>query len=766
MKRLVIAEKDSSAAKIATILSGGSQKTGKVSDVRVHRFESDGHEYVVVGLRGHIVNWDYPGELSSWSKVESLELVWAEPEKRTTQEHIVQALRTLSKGVDEVVIATDYDREGELIGVEALEVIRQVNKGFKVQRARFSALTPGEVKPAFARLQEVDYPLARSAESRQIVDLAWGATLTRLVSTSARQVWNNYLSIGRVQSPTLALIVEREEKVESFVPKAFWTLGASFHKQVTFVGQHHHGRFWDRGEARGILDKLSGAEEGTVVEYTEREKRERPPVPLNTTAFLTEATRMGMTAYKAMSIAEDLYNAGIISYPRTDNTVYPKSLPIRQLLEKLRASDLRLDAEEVLASRRPAPMRGKKQTTDHPPIHPVEGATKAQLKGNRWRIYELIARRFIATLAPDSNVMVSKAVIEVREERFRCEGSKLLRPGWRKYYPYNRLREAVLPRLEQGEAVQLLGLEMQQGETKPPARFTQGTLIQEMERKGLGTKATRHEIIKKLYDRKYIQGTSIKPTPSGKALIAALKGHAERITKPEMTSHLEDEMQLVAQGDKELRDVVNESRVLLHDSVKTLEKHREEVGEQIREALRTQRVLGTCVECGSQLVIRFPRRGGRPFVGCEGYPECRVTYNLPPRGFVEPAGVACASCRVPMVRLTVGRTTEERCINPKCEVFLQKNRVGTCPSCGGDLLIRSSRNNKRFAGCSNYPKCEVTYPLPQRGFIESLGKACEECGSPMVRVLAGRPWTTCINMECPSRGKGRRARKPQASKGS
>lgn len=752
MNRLVIAEKASAAAKVAAILSGGSLKTEKVSGVPVHRFSSEGHGYAVLGLKGHIVNWDYPKELASWSKVKPLELVWAEPEKIPTQEYIVRALKRLARGVDQVIIATDYDREGELIGVEAIDVIYQVHPDVEVLRVRFSALTAEEVTRAFSEPTKLDYRLARSAESRQIVDLSWGATLTRLISTSAKQGGANYLSIGRVQSPTLALVVDRDEQVGSFVPKPFWTLIASFRKEVTFQGEHEEGRFWNREQAEAILRRLSGISEATVSHYQAKEKRDRPPAPFNTTSFLTEATKIGIAAYQAMSIAEDLYNGGFISYPRTDNTVYPRSLPLRKLLENLARSGLRDDVTEVLARGRQKPTRGKKETTDHPPIHPVEAATKAQLKGNRWRIYELIARRFIATLAPDSRVRVSEAALEVGGENFKCKGAELLSPGWRKYYPYASFKERLLPPLEIEEGVQVTGLEMQQGETKPPPRFTQGTLIQEMERRGLGTKATRHEIIKKLYDRKYIQGSSIQPTPPGRALIGALRGHAEKITQPEMTSHLEEEMQLVAVGDKELKDVVNESREMLHHSVNALQEHRSEIGSQLREALREQRILGTCVECGSQLVIRFPRRGGRPFVGCEGYPDCTVTYNLPARGFVEPAGTICVRCSVPMVRLTIGRSVEDHCVNPSCEVFLEKNRLGTCPSCGDDLLVRYSRNNKRFAGCSGYPKCEITYPLPQRGRLVPLKEACQHCGAPRVQVLSGRrPWTTCVNIECPSK---------------
>ncbi len=763
LKRLIIAEKNAAAVKIAAILSKGAHKREFVEKVPAYHFTTEGIEHIVLGLRGHIVGWDYPKEFSSWTKVNPKELVWAEPERSVTEGRIVRALRALAGDAQEVVIATDYDREGELIGVEALEIITEVNPSIKVRRVRFSALTPAEVGTAFSQPVEVDNPLARSAESRQLIDLAWGATLTRFVSRAANQVWQDYLSIGRVQSPTLALVVEKEEEIQAFEARPFWSVQATFEKDETFTGEHEHGRFWEKDEAEAVTAKLEGARVASVAAYNETEKRDRPPAPFNTTAFLAQATRIGLSAYRAMSVAEDLYNSGFISYPRTDNTVYPKSLDLRGILQRLENSGLGDEVRRLEREMRPRPTRGKKEATDHPPIHPVEAATRAKLKGDRWKVYELVVRRFMATMAPDALIRSSSATLDIRGERFTASGQNILKAGWRSYYPYITLREVTLPVLQEGEEVTVLQIEMVQGETQPPPRYSQGTLIQQMEKLGLGTKSTRHETIQKLYDRRYVQGDPIQPTPSGRSLISALKEHAQEITESKMTALLEEEMDAIANGRKGLEEVVKESREMLEDSVVTLQKHEEAIGRQIKAALREQRVLGTCLKCGKPLVIRRSRRGRRrPFVGCEGYPECTVTYSLPSRGMIEPAGKNCEACSVPMVRVTYGRKTEDQCINEECEVFLRRNRVGVCPSCGQDLVIRHSRNHKRFVGCRGYPECRVTYPLPQRGRIQPLRKVCSSCGLPTVRVFSGRrPWDTCLNMECPSR-----TRKPQASKGS
>ncbi len=756
MKRLVVAEKNIAARKIAGILSGGDSRRETLGKVPTYHFEKDGDEWAVMGLKGHIVEWDYPRRLRSWSRIDPQELIQSKPIKKTTERGIMSALQVLAYGVEEVIVATDFDREGELIGVEALEIIREVSPDVPVRRARFSALTAPEVLQAFEELEELNHNLARSAEARMFVDLAWGATLTRVVSTAAKQLWNDYLSIGRVQSPTLALIVAREEEVASFVPEKFWKIRATFEKtDESFVGDHKKRRFWDQVEAETVMQRLEGADEATLTEFEVGRKTERPPAPFNTTSFLGQASQMGMTAFRAMRVAEDLYNKGYISYPRTDNTVYPRSLPLRTILGELGSSSLAEETNWVSKNRRRTPTRGKKETTDHPPIHPVAAATRSKLRGDNWKIYELIVRRFLATLSPDSILQTKKATLEVGGETFVARGLTSVQRGWRYPYPYSPVKEVILPDLAQGDRVRVLQVEMAEGETQPPARYTQGRLIQKMEGEGLGTKATRHETIQKLYNRRYIQGEPIQPTPSGKTLITALQDHVPPITQSEMTALLEEDMDRVARGEKTTEEVVSESKEMLSEAVHNLQSHEEEIGQEIQQALREQRTLGTCLECGSHLVIKRSR-WGNTFVGCEGYPKCKVTFNLPKRGAVEPSGTVCEVCGVPTVRVTSRRKVEEKCINEECEIFLTENRIGICPSCGGNLLQRSARGGKRFVGCTGYPDCSVTYPLPQRGLVTPLPEACETCGSPRVRIYAGRrPWTTCINFDCPTNEKAK-----------
>jgi DNA topoisomerase-1 len=224
--RLIISEKANAAKKIAQFLAEGPVKDGKHRSVPHHTFSWQGEECVSVGLKGHVLNLEYPEEYSNWQKVEPSSLIDAEIQKNVSEKGVAEAVRSLAKKADEVVIATDFDREGELIGVEALSLAFEANPKLLdyVQRARFSALTKGEVTRAFENLVEVSRELAAAGEARQDIDLIWGATLTRWVSRATKRYGSAFLSVGRVQSPTLALIAERERERRAITPEPYWEI--------------------------------------------------------------------------------------------------------------------------------------------------------------------------------------------------------------------------------------------------------------------------------------------------------------------------------------------------------------------------------------------------------------------------------------------------------------------------------------------------------------------------------------------------------------
>lgn len=638
---LIIAEKHDAARRIAQILSDTKPRSQRVEGVEVFSID----DKVILGLSGHIVEVDYPPEYNSWQKVDCKDLIRAEIVVRPTQKRIISALRRLGERADRITIATDYDREGELIGVEALKIAREANPGLAADRVRYSAITKEEITKAFENPGEVDFDLAASGEARQIIDLIWGAALTRFISITSGRLGKEFLSVGRVQSPTLALIVDREREIQSFRPKPYWEISVDLEKGLRV--QHGQGRIWDHGEVDRIVGGLG--QEGIVTSIQTKRRVDRPPAPFDTTGFIAAASGIGFSAANAMRIAEWLYTNGFISYPRTDNTVYPSSIDLVALTSLFTKGAFEEEARRLLGGRM-IPTRGKRSTTDHPPIYPTAPAGRDEMKEEQWRIYELVVRRFFATLADECVWEATGVTVEIGKETFRANGTRLIDPGWRYYYPYSRAEEHLLPDLCQGEHLKVLGHLVEEKETQPPARYGQGKLVRLMDELGLGTKSTRHDIISKLYARAYVQGNPLRPTNTAYAVVDTLQRYAPTITRPEMTRTLERDMARIAERQIREDEVIEESRVMLSSVFEELAENRGCIGESLRDGLRTDRIVGTCERCGSELIIRRGHRGSR-FIGCSGYPGCRFTLPLPRSGTVVVTDKLCEIHRMNHIRI-------------------------------------------------------------------------------------------------------------------
>ncbi len=663
--KLIICEKNIAAKRIAYILSGGKSTTTRLGTTPVYEFKKDDEIWKIVGLRGHIINLDFPAGFNQWKMVSPVDLIPVEPCKIVSEKSIASALKSLVDKNPFLIVATDYDREGELIGVEVINLIKGYNKEINlIKRAKFSAITNQEIRSAFDKLSEIDYNLSNAGESRQIIDLIWGAVLTRFISLTSQRLGKEFLSIGRVQSPTLALLVKREKEIKNFEPKTFWKIIATLKKQQSFNADHNKGQFWDENQVNEIFSKIKSSKNATIKKVDKKILKEYPPAPFNTTSFLESATHLGFSAAKAMSIAEELYMNGIISYPRTDNTVYPHSLNIKGILQKLTNSQFSKEANEVLSNGRSSPTRGKKMTTDHPPIHPVGVPINVNLSTDHQRIYELICRRFLATLAKDAISESVNLSIDISGEEFLASGYKILEPNWRNIYTYFKEKRKPLPELIEGERLEVIKIILKEDQTKPPKRYTQGSLITKMEQLLLGTKSTRHEIINKLFLRKYITLSPLAPTPIAIAVIDALEDCD--VVKPQMTATLETDMDLISEGKKTLDETVNESRKMLTSVMNTLEKDKEKIKISIKEAQLKQNTVGKCTKCDKPMIIRISRNNKR-FVGCTGFPDCKNTYSLPQKGNIVVTEKVCEECNAPIVKIkSKDKRAWELCINNEC----------------------------------------------------------------------------------------------------
>jgi DNA topoisomerase I len=665
--RLIISEKANAAKKIAQFLAEGPVKDGKHRSIPHHTFSWKGEECVSVGLKGHVLTLEYPEEYSNWQKVEPSSLIDAEILKSVSEKGVAEAVRSLSKKSDEVVIATDFDREGELIGVEALSLAFEANPKLvdHVERARFSALTKGEVTRAFDELVEVSEELAAAGEARQDIDLIWGATLTRWVSRATKRYGSAFLSVGRVQSPTLVLIAERERERRAFVPEPYWEIEATLQNGEAFTARHANGRFKEEAAARAAYQNLTDT--ARVTEVKEKSATRPPPVPFNTTGFLSAAANLGISPSRAARLAEDLYTDGYISYPRTDNTVYPRSLDLREVLGALkRVEGVGTHAEKLLQSDKLSPTRGKKETTDHPPIYPTGYASKKALRDDQWKIYQLVVRRFLATLSDPARTLRTTVRLESGGEPLIAGGTVVTKEGWLAVYPYGRRPDEEIPNLSEGQEVKVVEAEMLAKETQPPGRYGQGRLIQVMEDLGLGTKATRPSIIQNLYDRGYVHDDPLVPTETGMAVAKALTDFASEIATHEMTAELEKNMDEISEGKISKDSVVDRSRDVLRRVYEHLESSEEEFAGIVRSGIREDSVLGPCKKCGRNLTVRRARKSGKRFAGCEGYPECDQTYSLPPRGEIIPLGTLCEACGSPEIKVVGGRRPWITCIDMGC----------------------------------------------------------------------------------------------------
>jgi DNA topoisomerase-1 len=698
---LIITEKNNSARKIAEILGDGV-KSDKSYKVPYYTWSDSDGDHMTIGLKGHVLNPAFPDGYSNWQKTDLHELIDAELIKEPTDKNVLRALRKVAKDADSVVIATDFDREGELIGLEALTEVLEANPDLKaklgnngaVKRARYSALTKDEIERAFANLDELSYNLAYAGEARQDIDLIWGATLTRAVSLATRRFGSNFLSVGRVQSPTLGLIVERELERRAHKPEPYWEVLARFqHPDGAFETHHTVDKFWKRDEADAAVAGTKSP--GKVSEISSKKVNRRPPVPFNTTSFAAEASsRLGITPSRAMRVAEDLYMDGFISYPRTDNTVYPSSLGTRELVSSLvRVPEF--EAAAPLLDGDLKPTRGKKETTDHPPIHPTQAVHPGGLDGPHRRVYELVVRRFLATFGKPMITESTRAEIEAGSETYFVRGSVVLDPGYAAIYTYARSADDEIPKLSEGQELELDGEPwIVDKETQPPSRIGQGKLLEMMEERGLGTKATRPDIIQKLYDRGYVFGNPPSPTETGIAMYEAFKQYVPRMATPEMTAELEQDMDQIAGGDTSKDEVVEISRQMLHGTYEDMANKEEDLAKVIWRGMDEDRILGPCIVC---------ERAGRKQE--DGSPN--------------------------MLR-----------------------------------IIRARKSGKRFVGCQgweadNPDACDVTFPLPQRGDVFRLEERCSICGeTPRLKVVPfrGRPWNLCLNEDCPSMEEMRKRR--------
>ena len=616
---------------------------------------------------------------------------------------LIKELKKEAKKASKIYLATDPDREGEarswhlayLLGIDEKTPCRIV----------FNEITAKAVKEAVKHPRPIDLSLVDAQQARRVLDRLVGYLISPLL-------WRKIsrgLSAGRVQSAALRIICDREKEIQAFVPEEFWTIETDFRKGRKFTAK----LTTCKGKKIALANKeesdqvLAALKEGqyTVANVEEKDKLRRPVPPFTTSSMQQDAAnKLNFSTRKTMMVAQQLYEGieikgmgtvGLVSYIRTDS--------VRISAEARGAArDFILEnyGEEyyggtVFANK-------KKDVQDaHEAIRPsnvtlTPDSIKDQLTKDQYNLYRLIWQRFVSSQMAAAKLKAVSASINNGDYGFKAAGSKILFDGFLKVAQTGKGDgdEKWLPELNVGEVLEPLDTRSNQNFTQPPARFTEASLVRDLEEKEIGRPSTYAPIVATLIDRKYIkkEKKNLVPTKLGFTVTDMLAEHFSEIVDVGFTARMEDGL-----DDIEVKGT--EWKKIIEDYYGTLRKELDLANEAIPKMEQEVELTGEkCPECGRDLAIKHGRFGS--FIACTGYPECKYTK--------------------PIVK--------------KIDV--------KCPSCGGDIVIKRGKKGKMFYGCSNYPQCNQVY------WDKPSGKMCPECGSMLVEKKGRNTKLTCSNKEC------------------
>ena len=725
MYTLVITEKPSSAKKIAEALSDSKVLKKNHKGVPYYEISHHGEDLVVVPAVGHLYGLNETKKSKGFTypvfDVDWFPIAEVRKEAGYSQKYL-DAITALSKKAKKFVLATDFDIEGETLGYN---IVRFACHQKDAKRMKFSTLTKQDLLESYEHVRPtIEWGQAEAGITRHTLDWYYGINLSRALSSAIKKAGMfKILSTGRVQGPALKIIVDKEKEILAFKSEPYWELEAhAKHQKQAFIAQHGEGKFTEKKKADTIYKKVKDAKEGIVESVEATHQIQRAPTPADLTTLQTESYRsLGIAPKRTLDIAQSLYLRGLISYPRTSSQQLPPSIGYRAILTKLsKQEEYSTLANQLLKQTALKPANGKKTDPAHPAIYPTGVIPKA-LEGQDKKIYDLIARRFLATFGPDAKRETVKATLLVNTEPFIAKGTRTIEPGWFVYYgPHVKLSEEELPAMKKKDKVALTKIEQLAKETQPPRRYSESSIIKELEKRNLGTKATRATIIETLAQRNYITGKSLEATQLGIQISAILETYVPKLVDEELTRHFEEEMDEIRERKKTIASVLSEAKTVLLDILARFKKSEDNVGEELkktftetREALTT---LGPCLVCGKGLLtIRRGKYG--MFAACNKYPECTTTFKLPAKALVKPTEKTCEHCKHPIILvIRAKRKPQEVCLNPDCPAKkLESDSAGKpCPKCKeGTLVVRKSVYGQ-FIACNKFPKCFYTEKTPRK----------------------------------------------------
>jgi DNA topoisomerase-1 len=551
-----------------------------------------------------------------------------------------------------------------------------------INTERFLPLVNNLIFPRITRVEEIPpsrYVYDISVEGYENFVCGFGGVCahnSRAMSAAVESAYQRFakLSAGRVQTPTLKVLVEREREIKAFKPEPFWVISLLFELEgQEVVAEHATPRFFDKKEAENVRDVCKD-KKAKVSAIQTRQYQLRPPIPFNLGTLQAEAYRcFGYTPMRTQQIAQQLYDAAYISYPRTSNQKFPPTIDLAAILKQLRGiSTYKNLVDALLEQPWLTPTEGTKTDPAHPPIHPT-GEKPGRLIGPQQRLYDLIVRRFLSIFGKPALKESIRVELDVDGQPFYIRGRRILDESWLAYYgPYGATEEVTLPALSEGQQLTPKELRFEEKETQPPPRYNPASIVKVMEEKNLGTKSTRAPILQTLYERGYIFGNQIVVTDIGMEVVDSLSKHCPEIVSEELTAHFESEMEKIQEGTTSKDNVIAEAREKLDEMLGKFKNEQDDIGKNLGDAYaetkRKQRVLGACAKCGGELRVIVSRATHKRFAGCSNYPNCKNAFPLPQAGFIVSLDKKCEHCAAPMIQVNrAGMRPYRMCLEPKCE---------------------------------------------------------------------------------------------------
>jgi DNA topoisomerase-1 len=670
---LIVTEKPTAARAIAEALA--KNKPRKMGEKAVwYEFEFSGKKYIAAPAVGHLFTLKQANR--GW-KVPVFDVEWMPSFKANRfsafSEPYFRNIEHLAGKADDFIIATDYDDEGEVIGYN---ILRFICKRQSAKRMKFSTMTKDELLESYKKMINLDKNLVEAGLARHYLDWFWGINLTRALTLAIKFTAKRFriLSTGRVQGPVLHMLAKHEKKIKSFNPKPFWQIEVDIAVGKTKLkASYIKDKIWNKDEA-DVIFKKTKVKMAEVKNIAKKVITQKPPKPYNTTGFLADIYRyFGYSPQQGLSIAESLYQAGLISYPRTSSEKLPPDINYKKIISAIsKQSKYEKDAKSLLSLTELKPEEGARSDPAHPAIYPT-GIYK-KMGEKQQKVYDLVVRRFLACFGQPAKRESQKILLDIGGEIFFFSGIKTIDSGWTSLYgKYAAREEIILPDLNIGDRVNISGSKIISKETQPPPRFSQGSVLKEMENRNLGTKATRAQILQILYNRGYLIGRSITVTELGMHLSDILEKNVPDVVSEKLTRHFEEKTESVLGGRTTREEVLDEAKKKLTRILSGVKKKEKLIGEALTKAViesqDRQNILGGCIKCGGTLKIHKSFRTKKRFVGCTGYKKgCRVGFPLPKDGTIMPTEKICDECKTPIIQVhrDAGRPFR-MCLDPLCK---------------------------------------------------------------------------------------------------